>query len=303
MLWPGGLAEQIRRIAPDVVHSHSGVWYKGSLAARLGGVPRLVHTDHGRPQPDPWSGRLLDRIAAGRTDVVVAVSEPLAELLVSRVGIDRRKLTIVHNGVDTARHRPREDTGRIRRELGAGIGTPVLGSIGRLEPIKGYDLMLEAFARLRATWNDGEPPVLLIAGGGTEANRLAAWADRAGLGGGVHLLGWRDDVAELHASFTLFTLASRSEGTSISLLEAMSAGLCPIVTDVGGNADVLGPGLAHRLVPPNDPVALASAWRAALLDPGARLRDAEAARRRVVDGFALDGMVRAYSRLYLGSSS
>ncbi|MGH7629367.1 MAG: glycosyltransferase [Gemmatimonadales bacterium] len=303
MLWPGSLARQIRRLAPDVVHTHSGVWYKGSLAARLAGVPRLVHTDHGRPQPDPWTGRLLDRIAAGRTDVVVAVSEPLAELLVRRVGVSARRLTVVQNGVDTARHRPREDAGRVRRELGLCAEAPVLGSIGRLEPIKGYDLMLEAFARLRGAWNGGEPPVLVIAGGGSEQARLASWADRAGVGGGVRLPGWRDDVAELHATFTLFTLASRSEGTSISLLEAMSAGLCPVVTDVGGNANVLGPGLAHRLVPPNDPDALARAWRAALLDPAARCRDAEAARRRVLDGFALDGMVKAYQRLYLGAGS
>jgi glycosyltransferase involved in cell wall biosynthesis len=246
---------------------------------------------------------VLDRIAAGRTDVVVAVSEPLAELLVRRVGIDRRKLTIVHNGVDTARHRPRDDTGRVRRELGVCADAPVLGSIGRLEPIKGYDLMLEAFARLRAAWSGGEPPVLVIAGGGSEQTSLASWADRAGLGGDVRLLGWRDDVAELHASFTLFTLASRSEGTSISLLEAMSAGLCPVVTDVGGNANVLGPGLAHRLVPPNDADALAAAWRTALLDPAARIRDADAARRRVLDGFGLDGMVKAYERLYLGAGA
>ncbi len=301
MLWPRGLVQQIRRIGPDVVHSHSGVWYKGTLAARLAGVRRLVHTDHGRPQPDPWTSRLLDRIAAGRTDVVVAVSAPLAEVLVHRLGIDRRKLTIIHNGVDTARHRPREDSGRVRRELGACVDTPVLGSIGRLEFIKGYDLMLQAFARLRAGWSDGEPPVLCLAGGGSEETRLAAWIARAGLGDSVRLLGWRDDVADLHSSFTLFTLASRSEGTSISLLEAMSAGICPVVTRVGGNADVLGPALAHRLVPPDDPEALAQAWRAALLDPAARMRDAVAARQRVVDGFGLDAMVRAYEGLYLGS--
>src|SRR5262249_2001711 len=158
---------------------------------------------------------------------------------------------------------------------------PVLGSIGRLEPIKGYDIMLEAFGRLWSNWR-GEPgPVLVIAGGGGEQAKLASMAERAGCSSGIRLLGWRDDVAELHAMFTLFTLASRSEGTSISLLEAMSAGLCPVVTDVGGNAAVLGPDLAHRLVRPNDPDSLAAAWRAALQEPATRCRDAEAARQRV----------------------
>src|SRR5216110_2619128 len=64
LLWPRTLARQIRRIAPDVVHTHSGVWYKTSLAARLAGVRRLIHTDHGRVAPDRWVGRLLDRLAA-----------------------------------------------------------------------------------------------------------------------------------------------------------------------------------------------------------------------------------------------
>jgi glycosyltransferase involved in cell wall biosynthesis len=300
MLWPGGLARQIRKIGPGVVHSHSGVWYKASLAARLAGVHRLIHTDHGRPQPDPWSARLLDRIAAGRTDAVVAVSEPLAELLVRKVGVDRHKLTIIHNGVDTDRHRPRADTGRLRAELGVSADTPILGSIGRLEPIKGYDIMLAAFIQLRAGRAAGVPPVLVVAGGGSDAPRLIAAAEGAGLRGSVHLLGWRDDVSELHATFTLFTLASRSEGTSISLLEAMSAGLCPVVTDVGGNANVLGPSLSHRLVAPNDPTALAAAWRAALTDHAERQRDAAAARQRVIEAFGMDGMVNAYQRLYLG---
>ena len=80
----------------------------------------------------------------------------------------------------------------------------------------------------------------------------------------------------------------------------MSAGLCPVVTDVGGNAAVLGPGLAHRLVPPREPAALAAAWTAALADPGRRQADAAAARRRVQDAFSLRTMVRRYEALYRG---
>jgi glycosyltransferase involved in cell wall biosynthesis len=114
----------------------------------------------------------------------------------------------------------------------------------------------------------------------------------------VRWLGWRDDIAHLHEAFTLFTMSSRSEGTSISLLEAMSAGLCPVVTDVGGNAAVLGDDLRHRLVPPCDPDALASAWLAALRDADARENDGRAARARVVSAFTLEAMVRTYERLY-----
>src|SRR5256885_17108204 len=85
MLWPVGLIRKIRAIAPDVVHSHSGVWYKTSLAARRARVPRLVHTDHGRQYPDPWTARFLDRMAARRTDVVVAGFGGVARRNVARV--------------------------------------------------------------------------------------------------------------------------------------------------------------------------------------------------------------------------
>jgi glycosyltransferase involved in cell wall biosynthesis len=115
----------------------------------------------------------------------------------------------------------------------------------------------------------------------------------------VRLLGWRDDVHELHASFTLFTMSSRSEGTSISLLEAMSAGLCPVVTDVGGNAAVLGPELYHRLVSSENPAELAEAWRGALLDPAGRSADGIIARARIETEFGIDTMVRAYEALYM----
>jgi glycosyltransferase involved in cell wall biosynthesis len=301
MLWPGPLIRQIQRIAPDVVHTHSGVWYKVSLAARLAGVPRLIHTDHGRPNPDPWRTRMLDRLAAQRTDVIVPVSEPLRRYLKARVVPDPSRLRVIRNGVDTDTFRPKGDDGRVRRELSIPAEAFMLGSVGRLESIKGYDVMVSALQRLRAAWRVGPAPVLVIGGEGSERPRLKGMIETARLQAHVRLLGWREDVPDLHAAFGLFTMSSRSEGTSVSLLEAMSAGLCPVVTDVGGNADVLGQELRHRLVPPDDPKALATAWLDALRDSRQRRRDGDAARRRVEARFGVDAMVRAYERLYVGS--
>jgi glycosyltransferase involved in cell wall biosynthesis len=298
MIWPGALAKQIRAIAPDVVHTHSGVWYKVSLAARMAGVRRIVHTDHGRASPDPLKARLIDRIAATRTDAVVAVSAVLAEQMARTIVRDRERLHVVTNGVDTTLYQPRHDDGVAREELGIDASTPILGSVGRLEPIKGYDVMLAAFARLRAEWRDGSAPVLVLVGDGSERTRLEEDAKRAGIADGIRFLGWRDDIVSMHRSFTLFTMSSRSEGTSVSLLEAMSAGLCPVVTNVGGNAATLGAELQRRLVPSEDPAALCAAWKAALADSAARENDAQRARARVIDAFSLDAMVNAYERLY-----
>jgi glycosyltransferase involved in cell wall biosynthesis len=258
----------------------------------------VVHTEHGRGKPDPWEARVLDGLASRRTDRVVAVSDVLAGQLAATVVRHPERIRVIRNGVDTIVYRPRPDRGAIRRELGLAPEIPILGSIGRIERIKGFDVMLEAFAKLRSSWSGGPAPVLVVAGDGAERPRLAGRIEEHALQGEVRLLGWRDDVHALHESFTLFTMSSRSEGTSLSLLEAMSAGLCPVVTDVGGNAAVLGPELGHRLVPSEDPAALAAAWRDALLDRSRREQDSLTARRRVEEAFGIDAMVRAYETLY-----
>ena len=298
MLRPASLARQFARIAPDVVHTHSGVWYKASLAARMAGVKRVIHTEHGRRSPDPLADRMIDALAARRTDVVVAVSDRLGEQLVATRISAARRVRVVHNGVDTLAYRPRPDDGALRAELGIAPDALIVGSIGRLEPIKGYDIMVEAFAQLLSGWGNAAKPVLVVAGEGSERSRLEALVDERGLRSHVHLLGWRNDAHALHSAFTVFTMSSRSEGTSVSLLEAMSAGLCPVVSDVGGNSAVLGAHLGHRLVPPEDAASLATAWRNALLDVRRRDADGTAARARVQSHFSLGAMIGAYERLY-----
>lgn len=297
---PGRLAAFIRTLAPDVMHSHGGVWFKAIRAARLAGVAGVVHTDHGRARPDPLLTRLLHRAAAARTDEVVAVSEALAAQLRARVIGPRVPVRVIVNGVAPPAAAPAAAGAvgaRVRASLELPPHVPVLGSVGRLEYIKGYDVMVEAFALL-ARQEVGREAHLLLIGDGRDRAALARLARERGVAERVHFLGYRPDVAELTTAFTLFTLASRSEGTSVSLLEAMAAGCCPVVTDVGGNAAVLGTGLRHRLVPSENPSALAAGWRDALAHPDIRLVDAEHARARVDREFGFDGMLRRYERLY-----
>ena len=302
MIWPGGLIRTIRAIAPDVVHTHSGVWYKASLAARRAGVPRLVHTDHGRHYPDRWAARWLDGLAARRTDVVVAVSDALRRQMVATVVPPSTRIRVVVNGVDTDRYRPQPANGSLRAELGIEDRAPVIGSIGRLDPIKAYDVMIEAFATLRGRWTTGPAPALVLVGDGPERARLAALIARRGLEGAAHLIGWRKDVDRFYALFDVFTLSSWSEGTSVGLLEAMSAGRCPVVTAVGGSPAVLGEPLRHRLVRPGDPEALAAAWHDAVARPDQRVADGARARALVERGFGLHEMVREYESIYAGAN-
>jgi glycosyltransferase involved in cell wall biosynthesis len=169
--------------------------------------------------------------------------------------------------------------------------------VGRLEPIKNYELALRAFARLKPSslpWR----PLLILAGDGSEGPTLRALATELGIDDSVRFLGWHDDAEHLYQAFDLFTLTSRAEGTSISLLEAMSSELCCVVTDVGGNAAVLGPELRDNLVPANDPEALANRWTEFLSSPDRRRTSGKLSRERVIAHFSVLGTVHEYAALY-----
>jgi glycosyltransferase involved in cell wall biosynthesis len=297
MVNPVGLARDIRRIAPDVVHTHSGVWYKASLASRKAGVRALIHTEHGRRSPDPLLDRVVDGAAARRTDAVVAVSERLARELPGTLRMSPDRVVCIPNGIDTEVYRPRPDSGALRRELGLAPEVQIVGSIGRLEPIKAYDTMVAAFARFSET-DVGRRAVLVIGGDGSERPALERQIDQLGIRGRVRLLGWRNDIHDLLSAFSLFSMSSRSEGTSISLLEAMSAGLPPVVTDVGGNSAVLGDALPHCLVPFGDTRALSEAWNRILATSDSQQAASALARRRVVDAFGVGAVARRYEQLY-----
>jgi glycosyltransferase involved in cell wall biosynthesis len=144
----------------------------------------------------------------------------------------------------------------------------------------------------------GMAPVLVLVGDGSERAMLEGLARALGIADRVMFLGWRDEVEKIYGAFDLFTLTSRSEGTSISLLEAMSTGLCPVVTDVGGNRGVLGPDLASLLVPREDDAALAASWQRYLIDVQLRRSMGSRARARVVSQFSLDRMIGSHIEVY-----
>jgi glycosyltransferase involved in cell wall biosynthesis len=242
--------------------------------------------------------RFVDGLASRRTDVVVAVSQSVAEGLERDVVRGRCEIRLILNGVDTELFAPRPAPPALRTGLGIPLDAPILGSIGRLEPIKDYAMMIEAFAALVARNRVPKPPHLLMAGDGSQREALRARVEDLGLAGRVHLLGWRDDVHDLLATFSVFTMSSKSEGTSVSLLEAMSSGCCPVVTRVGGNPDVLGPRLSHRLVESGDSEDMSLKWESALTQPEQTKKDSVAARDRVVECYNVRTMVREYERLY-----
>lgn len=298
-MWsPRGLAAAIRARAPDVVHLHSGVWMKGARGARLAGVPAVVFTEHGRPWPDSLSNRLVDHLGSRFTDGVVAVSEPLRQYLIDRVRVDPAKIRIIRNAIPEATPPSEAAVSAARALAGVEPGGLLVGSVGRLDPVKAYDVLIRAIMLLRARWTGSPGPKLVLVGDGPDRPRLESVIAELGAQDAVALVGWQREIRPFLGAMDAFVLSSDSEGTSISLLEAMQAGRAVVVTRVGGNPDVLGPGLVGQQVPPQDPEALAAVLQATLPDPGVRASIGLLGRARVREAFSQAETLSGYCRLY-----
>lgn len=297
---PVGLARAIRATAPDVVHLHSGAWLKPARAARWAGVPRVIFTEHGREHDDPPLARWLDRRAAKLTDVVVAVSQRLGRYLVDGVGIEPKRVTVIPNGVDTSRFAPGAAPADLLERLRLPAGSVLIGSVGRLEAVKAFHRLIAAFAHLRATRADMVRLRLVIAGEGSARASLERQVHEMGLGDVVRLPGWHDNPAELYRSLSAFALTSLSEGMSMSLLEAMASGAPPVVTNVGANAELLGPELSSFVVDEHATPEVIGEALGRAVDAGRTGAGAQA-RQRVERHFSMTRMVESYASLYRGN--
>jgi glycosyltransferase involved in cell wall biosynthesis len=278
-------------VKPDVVHTHG---YRpdvlASGVARALRIPRVT-TVHGFTGGD-WKNRLYEFLqvrAFKRYQAVVAVSNPLADRLRHR-GVPGSLLQVIANGFDpSADALSREDA---RQALGLPAAGTVLGWVGRLSPEKGPDVMLKALAQL-------ERPEVILSMVGSGAEREALDAQAAGLvvAAQVRWHGLVPDARRLYRAFDAFVLSSRTEGTPISLFEAMTARVPVIATAVGGVPDVLRESEGWP-VSPGDPDALAAAIRAALVDRAESSRRAERAFERVTRVYGLDPWLDQYDRLY-----
>lgn len=304
MIAPTQLVRAIRATRPDVVHLHTGAWYKSALAARVAGVPRVVYTEHGREHHDPLLARLQDRLASRWTDAVVAVSRRLHDYLIRTVGVRADRVVTIPSGVDTTRFSPGTASAALRESLDIPDGALVLGSVGRLERVKAYERLVGAYAALRRSCLRAPevPLVLVLFGDGAERDAIAREADRLGVRDGVRLPGWTESPVDGYRMLDVFAMTSRSEGMSVSLMEAMACGACPLVTNVGSNAEVLGETLARHVVPDGDADALVTALTGLLESANTRRVAGARAREAALARHGLSQMLDTYERLYRGEA-
>lgn len=280
----------------DLIHAHEFAMNTyGALLSALTGVP-CITTIHGKNySSDRWHRRAAYRLVARRTKMI-AVSDDIKRFLATAVGVSARYITTIANGIHIERYAATDAArAQLRSELGVSMHQPVVGAIGRLEPVKGHAHLLEAARLVCARHPDA---VFALAGQGQLRESLARQADALGIGRNVRFLGYRDDVAAVLAALDIFVLPSLSEGLPLSLLEAMAAGKPVVASNVGGIPEVIRDGESGLLARPAEPTELADRILT-LLDDNTRAHAlAEKAKAIVSARFGMAAMVGAYERLY-----
>ena len=277
------VARTVRRARPEIVHTHlvhADVY--GAVAARV-----LVSTKH---NDDPFRAgpfRVVEQLLARRAARVIAITEALARFQVERVGLPPEKLVTIPYGLDSL---PRAWGENPSEHMPS--GARVLLAVCRLEPQKGIDVAVRAFARVRKRDSDVE---LVVLGEGPERPRLEALARELGVP--VHLPGRVPDVASWLRRAALLVHPVRWEGFGLAVLEAMLAGLPVIASRVSSLPELVVDGETGVLVPPDDPEALAAGIAAALA-AGERLGSAglRRARERFSVARMADATVGVYER-------
>jgi glycosyltransferase involved in cell wall biosynthesis len=241
-----------------VITHHIGPLIYGGLAARLAGVPVLVHIEH-----DAWHLRsvqhrwMMRALVSALRPRLVAVSDLGASEFCRH--LPRAHIRVIPNGIDLRCFAPHERDAR-RRELGLPTGIPIVGNVGRLEHVKGHDVLLDALPHIEQHCR------VVIVGDGSERQQLEARATSLGVSDRILFLGHLDDLARVYPCFDLFVLPSRNEGLSISLLEAQACGVPTIASNVGATREAMCPDTG-RLVRPEDPRELARNIDEALGEP------------------------------------
>jgi glycosyltransferase involved in cell wall biosynthesis len=289
----GRIRELVRQTGADVVHAHG---YKADvyvyLALRGVKIP-LVSTCHNWLEQNPLVSfyGIIDRFVLRRYNAVVAVSDQVKKRLLA-AGVNGDLVYRVENGIDLRPFdrvlaSPREEIGPER--------TLTVGWVGRLSHEKGADIFIHAAAKTLVYLSGTK---FIVVGDGPDRNQLESLIDKLHIGSNVSLIGRRDDIPSVFASFDVAVSSSRQEGLPMAILEGMASRLPWIATAVGNVPTVVLDGVTGVLVPPEDSELLAGALVALLQDAGRRERFGLAARKLIEEKFSAVRMAEDYLRIY-----
>ena len=279
------LVRLVRRVQPAILHTHLvHADFLGLTAATIARVPVRVSTKHGfNAFRDNRAFGLADRAIAGLADLHIAISAGLARYLAEREGLDESRFEIVHYGIEPGPPPPSPP------------GAPRLAIVGRLIPIKGHAVLLDAVAAARRTI----PRLTLeVAGDGALEPELRAAVTRLELHDAVTFLGRVPRPGPVFERAEIVVVSSFGEGFGMVALEAMERGRAVVASAVGGLPEIVEDVTTGLLVPPGDPEALAAAIVRLADDPARTAAMGAAGRARALASFAQERCTERIEELY-----
>jgi len=298
------MVKLVRRLQPDIVHTHMAkAGTVGRLAARICGVPLVVHTYHGHvfhSYFSPAKTRVfltIERALGLATNRIIVVGDGQRDEIASYGVAPLRKLTTIRLGLELDQFLEAEShRGELRRELGIDPQAPLVGIVGRLVPIKAPELFLQAAVSIREALPSAE---FLVVGDGERRQELESLVNQLGLSQSVRFLGWRRDLVRVYADLDVVALSSLNEGSPVVLIEALAAARPVVATAVGGVPEVVIHGQTGLTVPVSDVSALSESILTLLRDRSLADRLGQAGRQHVYPRYDSSRLVDDVRQLYL----
>ncbi len=299
MRLPGMIAGYAKANQIDLYHAHQCTpWFYAGLSRLIYSSPQLLFEEHGRLYPEVLNKkrRLFNQLILQHlTHKAVAVSQDVKKRLYTYEGLNKNKTDVVYNGTSPAQPGSMEKRKSIRKQFGFKESDIVAGSIGRLDPIKNYALFINGVAQARKT----NPNLKgIIIGDGPLMEDLTQHVKEQNLENSFMLPGYHPNAASLVGIMDLFVLPSFSEGTSMALLESMAAGIPSIVTNVGGNPEIVVHGQTGWTITSNDLRAMTTALKTATDDKDLRQHTGLKAQARFKEKFTFETMLTNYIKIY-----
>jgi glycosyltransferase involved in cell wall biosynthesis len=237
---------------------------------------------------------LINPILSLFTDHITAISKATKEALVKYENFKRNRIKVIYNGIDGYLFN-KDNPKDIRREYGITENAFVMGTIARLDPIKNQQMMLRSLKLIQRLFPQ---TVLIIVGDGPQRESLEVYAKNLGIASNVIFAGFQQETHHFYNVFDVFLLTSFSEGTAMTLLEAMAAGTAIVATDVGGNPEIILDNETGFIIPSNNEIVLADKICTLIKSPELKKKMGIAGRERFDKYFTANNMERAYEALY-----
>jgi len=294
----------LKQLKPSVVHTRNLAAIEYQLCAFFAGVPYRIHSEHGWDVFDPegnnvkyqWLRRLLGLLI----HKFIPLSRHLQDYLLHKVGIPKRKITRICNGVDTTVFYPRTTSRVTPPDCPLNLDDKVvIGTVGRMHGVKDQLTLVKAYiSACQQSATCFKNTCLFLVGDGPLQDAALELLNDNHLADQAWLPGERNDIAEILRSLDIFVLPSKAEGISNTILEAMATGLPVVATRVGGNAELVVDGETGRLVDKENVQEMAAALILLVTAAEKRQQYSMAAYQRAKDEFSIDGMVARYQHVY-----